>query len=349
MAKPEPQSPLPFQPRPSSPPQPRALPRRRGFLSHGRPGWVPASAARFRYTYGLGGTAVLLFLVLLVTGVPLLFQYQPGEGAYRSLANLTYVLPYGWLFRALHFWAAQLLVVVALFHLLRVALTRAFLPPRRFNWWLGLALLVLAVGLDYTGYLLRGDLDAVSAATVGWSILRSVPLAGRTLAAPIFGTGGQGALLGLSAWHSFVFPLLGFGLTGWHLWRIRRDGGISRPARDDGTHIPLSQLAAREWVAGLAAGNLVLLLALVLPPGLGPAPDQAPAGQVMAPWVFGAVQVLLHRLSPLVAGVVVPLAAVGLLGSAPYLEERRPWLGRALVISIAACFTALTLYFWWQV
>ncbi|MGE5590689.1 MAG: cytochrome b N-terminal domain-containing protein [Bacillota bacterium] len=327
----------------------RTLTRRRGFLSHGRPGWVPASAARFRYTYGLGGASVLLFLLLLVTGLPLLFQYQPGDGAYRSLANLTYVLPYGWLFRSLHFWAAQMLVVTVLFHLLRVALTRAFLPPRRFNWWLGVGLLVLVVGLDYTGYLLRGDLEAVSAATVGWSILRSVPVVGQALAALIFGSGGQGALLGLSAWHSSVFPLAGFGVMGWHLWHVRRDGGISRPAADDGTHIPLSQLAAREWVAGLAVANLVLLLALLLPPGLGLAPDQPSVAPVPAPWVFGAVQVLLHRLSPFVAGVAVPLAAVLLLGSAPYLEERRPWLGRTLVLAVATCFTALTLYFWWQV
>lgn len=326
----------------------RPLRRRRGFLTHARPTWVPRSAARFRYTFGLGGAAVFLLVALVITGVPLLFRYQPGEGAYQSVSALTYVLPYGWLFRSLHFWAGQLLVVVTVLHLLRVALTSTYRYPRRFNWLIGLGLLALVVVLDYTGYLLRGDLEGLDAASVGRAILQSVPMVGNALAALVFSSGGAAALLALSAWHSFLLPLLAFGLAGWHLWRVRRDGGISRPSGDDGTHIPLSTLAAREWLAGVALTNILLLMALVLPPALGLPPDQMPPGQIRAPWVFGAVQVLLRRLSPLTAGVLAPALALAALGVAPYLAESRPDLGRVLVTLTFAVIAALTLYFWWR-
>lgn len=333
---------------PAGRPGEHPLRRRRGFLAHARPAWVPRSAARFRYTFGLGGAAVFLFIALLVTGVPLLFHYQPGEGAYQSVSALTYVLPYGWLFRSLHFWAAQLLVVVTVLHLLRVTLTAAYRYPRRFNWLVGLGLLVLVAVLDYTGYLLRGDLEGLDAASVGRAILQSVPLVGQGLAALVFSSGGAAALLALSAWHNLLLPVFGLALIGWHLWRVRRDGGISRPFEDDGTYIPLSVLAAREWVAGLTLANALLLLSLVLPPSLGLPPDQVPPGVVRAPWVFGAVQVLLRQWSPLTAGVVAPVFTLLLLGSAPYLAESRPALGRGLVTFIFVLIGALTLYFWWR-
>lgn len=338
---------------PAAEPLPVATParpqrRRRSFLSHFRPGWVPASAARYSYTYGLGGAAVFLVLALVVSGIPLLFRYQPGAGAYESVSALTYILPYGRFFRAVHFWAGQMLVVVAVLHLLRVALTGAYRQPRSVNWLIGLGLLAIVVVLDYSGYLLRGDLEAVAAATVGQRILQSVPLVGRALGALVFGPGGEGALLQLSAWHSFALAGAVIALVGWHLWRVRRDGGISRPSDDDGRHISLSQLAAREWVGGLALANLLMLLAMLLPPGLGLPPGQPPPDHVHAPWVFGAVQVLLRSLSPFTAGILAPALAVGLLAAAPFLAQHRPRIARVAVASVLTGAAILTLYFWWR-
>jgi len=101
---------------------------------------------------------VFLVLILGFTGILEVFYYipTPSEAA-LSIQTLAFLVPYGDLVRNLHFWAAQFLVVVSFVHLIRVVFTGAYFPRRRFNYLLGMALFVLAVLLDFTGYVLRWD------------------------------------------------------------------------------------------------------------------------------------------------------------------------------------------------
>ena len=93
---------------------------------------------------GAGGLAVFLTLVVGFTGILVTFYYIPTpEQAAKSVQELTFLVPFGWLMRNLHYWSAQLLVLVAILHLLRVVFTGAYLPPRRLNYLLGLSLLVV--------------------------------------------------------------------------------------------------------------------------------------------------------------------------------------------------------------
>jgi quinol-cytochrome oxidoreductase complex cytochrome b subunit len=144
--------------------------RRSTFFHHLHPPTIPRREARFRYTFGLGGVAVFLFAVLVATGLLEMFYYVPSlERANASVQMLTFLVPYGWLVRGVHYWAAQGLVVIAVLHLLRVVLTGAYKSPRRFNWLLGVSLLVLVVLLDFTGYVLRWDSD------IEWALLVAEP------------------------------------------------------------------------------------------------------------------------------------------------------------------------------
>ncbi|MFL7868427.1 MAG: cytochrome b N-terminal domain-containing protein, partial [Anaerolineales bacterium] len=112
------------------------------FIHHLHPPSIPALQARFRYTLGAGGLTVFLSLVLLVTGLLEMYFYVPSpEQAAISVETITTLVPFGNLIRNLHFWSAQLLVVVMTIHLLRVVLTGAYAPPRRFNFLIGLGLL----------------------------------------------------------------------------------------------------------------------------------------------------------------------------------------------------------------
>ncbi|MBK8934253.1 MAG: cytochrome b N-terminal domain-containing protein [Chloroflexi bacterium] len=131
---------------------------RPNFFEHLHPPTIPAREARFRYTFGLGGMSMLLFLSLVVTGVPLMFAYVPtAVAAGETIRAITYVAPYGWLLRNLHYWAAVLLVGLGSLHLLRVALSGSYKPPRRLNWLLGLLALLLSLLLSFSGYVLRWD------------------------------------------------------------------------------------------------------------------------------------------------------------------------------------------------
>ncbi len=102
------------------------------LVLHLHPARVDARALRFSYTFGLGGTALLLLAVQVVTGVLLMFVYRPNPAeAYLSIIHLQTQVAFGQLIRNLHHWSANLLLIVAGLHLLRVFYTAAFHAPRR--------------------------------------------------------------------------------------------------------------------------------------------------------------------------------------------------------------------------
>src|SRR3990167_2676982 len=102
---------------------------------HLQPARVPKEAIRVSYSRGLGGIAFYLFMVLLVSGILLMFYYRPaGMLAYQDIKDLTYAVTLGGFLRNLHRWAAHLMVVVTILHMVRVFLCGAYKPPREYNW-----------------------------------------------------------------------------------------------------------------------------------------------------------------------------------------------------------------------
>ncbi len=149
---------------------------RENFYHHLHAPKIPAVQARFKFTLGAGGLAIFFSLVLLITGALEMYYYTPSpEGAAASIQAITYLVPYGNLVRNLHYWSAQLLVIVVMVHLLRVILTGAYAPPRRFNYVLGIILLVLVLLLDFTGYVLRWDEGIRWALVVGTNLVKNHP------------------------------------------------------------------------------------------------------------------------------------------------------------------------------
>ena len=300
---------------------------RPSFFHHLHPPSIPALQARFRYTLAAGGLAVFLVLVLAVTGILEVFYYIPTpDGAAQSIQTLTFLVPFGGLVRNLHYWSAQFLICVSALHLLRVIFTGAYLPPRRFNYLLGLVLFVLAILLDFTGYVLRWDEGVHWALVTGTNILKSIPVAGPALHASLVGGSepGQATLVRFYGWHIFGLMLAAGILMIWHLFRVRRDGGIAvPPPRQRETQLRISryELVRREVLAMLLASVALLILSEFAPAPLAP-PITAAASlpeAVRAPWFFLWVQQLLKLGSPFLWGVVVPLAVLALLMSIPYI------------------------------
>ncbi len=322
------------------------LHKRGNFLYNIHPARLPASAVRFGYTFGLGGITFWLFLVLAVTGALELFYYIPtASEANDSVKTIAYLANYGWLVRNMHYWAAQGMVVAALLHLCRVFFTGAAMGQRRFNWLLGLTLLLLTLFMDFSGYVLRWDQATQWALLVGTNLVKEIPLAGGALYGLLVGGReiGGATLLRFYGWHILALPLPAFAFMVWHFWRIRRDGGISHAAPAPGQTTPLAsrdELLFRELAAAVVVTCLLILLAALTTVPIGPAADLtaiAPA-EVRAPWIFLGVQVLLRYAPPVVAGIIAPALFVLFLAALPYLEtgtegtgvwfapQRRGWL-----------------------
>jgi quinol-cytochrome oxidoreductase complex cytochrome b subunit len=214
------------------------------FLLHIHSTRVHLHSLRFSTTLGLGVAALASFLIALVTGILLMVYYTPStELAYQSVKDIHYVVPTGRFIRNLHRWSAHLMVITVMLHAARVFFTASYKKPREFNWLIGLALLVITLGLSFTGYLLPWDQLAYWAATIGSNIASSPRELTDALGVTArFDPGGlsrelllgadsvgQPALTRFYLLHVMVLPIvLGF-LIGVHFWRIRKDGGLARP------------------------------------------------------------------------------------------------------------------------
>ena len=162
----------------------------------------------------LGNLAVFLLVWEALTGLGLMFHYRPTvDDAWLSLVDLREVSRFGFV-RELHRWGAWAAIIAVWLHLLRAGLRRSYTRPGRFNWNVGVVLMVLTLALAATGYLLPWDQQAY------WGIAAVSPSAAGAADGP--------ALLAVYVLHCVVLPLLAAALTVYHLRRARRDGSVSR-------------------------------------------------------------------------------------------------------------------------
>jgi len=300
---------------------------RPNFFQHIHPPTIPAAQARWRYTLGAGGTAVFLVLILVVTGALEMFFYLPTPGdAALSVQTISFLVPFGGLVRNLHFWSAQLLLVVSGVHLMRVVFTGSYGQPRRFNYLLGLGLIFIILLLNFSGYVLRWDVGIQWALVVGTNLLKTIPWIGNFLYKVLIGgaTPGSATLIRFYSWHVFGLMVLASILIIWHVFRVRRDGGIAVPPpnlRMDKERISRNHLVRIEIIAMLLTGSALLLLAAFYPAPIAPGITEVTAlsGNASAPWFFLWIQHMLTWGDPFFWGVLIPLLVLTLLCSIPYI------------------------------
>ena len=336
------------------------------FLLHIQPAKVHKHSLRASYSLGLGVISLYLFLILIGTGVLLMFYYVPStQHAYQAMKDLQFVVSAGLLLRNMHRWAAHLMVVFVLLHLCRVFYTGAYKRPREFNWVIGVGLFLLTLGLSFTGYLLPWDQLAFWAITVGTNIAGYAPIIGPELKYLLLGGNvvGQEALTRFYALHVIVLPALAGLMIAVHLWRVRKDGGLSRPDDPGETvdQIALDQLPTnksyglmelargttpqvgrnpedevfawphlvfRELLLFLLVAAIVLFLAIFWNAPLEEYANPIhPPNPAKAPWYFLGLQELVSY-SAFWGGVVVPGLLVTALVLLPYLDRKREGVGR---------------------
>jgi len=207
------------------------------FLLH----WFPAKSYKpslaWNYSFWLGTVSAALLLLLVLSGLPLLFLYIPSvERAYASVKDIEYVITFGSWIRAVHRISAHLMVAAVFLHLVRVFLTGAYKngtgqnQKRQWNWVIGVAMLLLTLFLSFTGYLLPWDQLAYWAVTVGTNIASSMPFVGPGTRELLIGgrTIEQATLIRFYVLHVLFLPMLIGVLFGYHMWRVRKDGGLAR-------------------------------------------------------------------------------------------------------------------------
>lgn len=332
---------------------------------------VPPGA---RWSYIFGSATVIAFLLQMVTGAALATLYVPSAGqAYQSLQFISEHAMFGRILRGMHYFGASAMIVLMVIHLIRVFLFASYKFPREVNWLSGAVLMLLVLGLGFTGQLLRWDQNAIWSVVVGAEQAGRTPFIGDFMARLVLGGTNLGAdtLTRFFTLHVFVLPGLVILLLSLHLYLVIRNG-ISEPPQ---AGRPVERATYRSWyrrmldehgvpfwpkavwrdaVAMAIVVGVVLLLAWkVGPPPIGDPPDPSLVKAHPRPdwyflFYFALLAIMPHALEnyviilgPLLVGVVL----IALPFVAPDGERslrRRPW-AVATVVAMLTIVGALTM------
>src|SRR5258705_10855117 len=186
---------------------------------------VPNKTASWWYVFG--SAAFVLLMLQIVTGILLALVYVPSAGqAWNSLNVLNHQLQLGWFLRAMHGWGSNFMVAVVLVHMAQVFMFGAYKYPRELTWILGVFLLLMTLGMAFTGQVLRFDQDAYWGLGIGASIISRVPFVGGSLVHLLLGGPiiAGATLSRFFALHVFVIPGAMLLFAGLHVWMVLKLG-----------------------------------------------------------------------------------------------------------------------------
>ena len=318
---------------------------------------VPRRTASWAYVFG--SASLVLFALQVVTGICLALVYVPSASeAYSSLLVLNFEQPLGWFLRAMHGWGSNFMVAIVLLHMVQVLLFGAYKYPRELTWLAGVGLLLMTLGMAFTGQILRWDQDAYWGLGIGASIMGRVPLVGLQLVQILLGgpiIAGE-TLTRFFALHVFVIPGVLIALVGVHLLMVINLGVNEWPMpgrivkRDtylkeyhelvhkDG--LPFVPVAFQKDVvfAGLITLSVIGCSLWFGPFGPTGAPDPTIIETVPRPdffflWLFSALALMPPHMETF-ALLVGPVVGIAVLLALPFFagEGEKSWRRRPFAV-----------------
>ena len=284
--------------------------------------------SRWRYVWG--STLVFTFSVQLITGMFLWMCYSPSANtAWESVYYIQHQMTGGDWLRGIHHFTAQAMVVLLALHLLQVVYDKAYKAPREVNFWLGLVLMLIVLGLSLTGYLLPWDQKGFWATKVATSIMGLAP-GGDIQQKLVIGSSeyGHHTLTRFFALHAGVLPGLLVLFLALHIYVFRRHGiKFVDPKRGpDATFWPDQVL--KDGVACLAVLATVLFLVRYMGAHLGaPADPSNPYSAARPEWYF----LFLFQFLKLFPGELEVLGAIVIPGMVMGLLFLMPLVGRTKI------------------
>jgi len=338
---------------------------------------VPPETANLKsgwmYLFGIG--TLTAFIVQVVTGIALATLYSPSTAsAYESLKFITDKATLGSVLRGMHFFGASAMVLFVGLHMMRTYLTGSFKFPRELNWLSGVVLLMLTLGMAFTGQLLRWDDNGVWSLVVAIEQVGRLPLLGHVIGRFLLAgkTVGATTLSRFFAYHVFFIPALIFALLGFHLYLVLHNGISEPPKAGDPVDPKTYRARYRHLIerhgtpyfpdaawheigfAALMVIAITLLAIFIGPPQLSNPPD--PAAIIAFPrpdWYFLWYFALLALLRPSFEDYVIilgPLLVFLAFFLVPFIANkgerspiRRPW-APAIIVLVVIMIGALWRY-----
>jgi cytochrome b6 len=327
-----------------------------------RLGWTAISsslaehrAPRRSFIFYLGGITGFLLLLQILSGVLLTVYYRPDAAqAHESVERIVGEISYGHLIRAVHAWSADLFIASLLLHLFTVLARRSYRPPQELSWLSGLVLLVLGLGLAFTGAILPWSQRAYTDARVGSEFAHYFPVIGVWLQHLMRGGDEvtSNTLAHAFGFHVAVLPAAVTAIVGAHFFVLsRKPPGKVDAAKTDA--IPLyPDFFVRQAVAMTGVLVVVLTLATFVDRPLGPAADSrlpSPPG-ALPPWYFLPAHAIVRAAPKELLGIEGPRFLIGaacllLIGIAalPFIDRRGSRLTAGLAWVLLLSFILLSI------
>jgi ubiquinol-cytochrome c reductase cytochrome b subunit len=331
---------------------------------------VPENTSSWWYVFGSAATVLLGLQV--VTGILLALVYTPSAShAWNSLQFLDHNVKLGWFLRAMHGWGSDFMIAVVLAHMAQVFIFGAYKFPRELTWIIGVFLLLMTLGMAFTGQVLRFDQDSYWGLGIGASILSRVPWIGGWLVDMMLGgpiIAGP-TLTRFFALHVFVIPGILLGMVGLHLWMVLRlgindwpmPGRVVRKSTYVQEYHELTKktgiafIPDAAWKDAIFAAAImlsVIVCALIFGP-FGPSGQPDPTIIQTAPkpdfaflWIYAVLAYLPPSLETPVM-IIVPVLIVGAMLLLPLVagEGEKHWSRRpTAVLMLAVIAVALGIF-----
>ena len=291
--------------------------------------------ARWRYVWG--STLTFCFFAQILTGIVLWMAYSPSaNSAWESVYYIQHEMTGGWFLRGLHHFVAQAMHVLLVLHLLQVIIDGAYKAPREVNYWFGVVLLMLTLGLGLTGYLLPWDQKGFGATKVATSLVGIVPIVGPPLQKLVVGGSDYGhhTLTRFFALHAGVLPGLMIAAIAAHVALFRRHGITAKQ--------PYRKPEARFWPDQVLMDGVACLAVLATVVYLtvrhhgaelhAPADPTQPFNAARPEWYFLFLFEFLKldfltqwfgHHGELVGAIVIPGVVMGILAVMPFIAGWR--------------------------
>src|SRR6201993_2182712 len=320
---------------------------------------VPENTSSWWYVFGSAATVLLVLQV--VTGILLALVYETSAShAWSSLQFLDHNVKLGWFLRAMHGWGSDFMVAVVLIHLAQVFLFGAYKYPRELTWIVGVFLLLMTLGMAFTGQVLRFDQDAYWGLGIGASITSRIPFVGGSLVHLLLGGPiiAGATLSRFFALHVFVIPGTLLAFAGLPVWMVLKLGINEWPMPGrmvrrstylheykDLTHkngvpfIPGALWKDVFFSAAILAAVVVCALAFG-PFGPSGQPDPTIVRTVPKPdffflWIYAALAYLPPSMeTPCI--LIAPIIGIGILLALPFYaaEGEKSWHRRPVAILV---------------
>ncbi len=266
-----------------------------------------------RFAYTLGSAVLVVFLLQAVSGIMQLFFYVPTtDHAYNSISYLRTKVPFGWLIHSIHYWGAQLMVILVLLHMARVFLWGAYKKPRELTWLAGFTLFLITMGFTFTGGPLHWDQSGYWVGEVSTGIAGTSPVVGKFMKILLRGGEemGQLALSRLFALHTLVLPVVLLSLFAVHIIAMRRFGLVGpweeRKREQKGLFWP--DQAFKDTVASSVVFLILIALVVFIPPRYSGPADPLDISYIPKPeWNF----LFLYQSLKYFEGPLEPVGTVG--------------------------------------